>query len=94
MPGVIGSGATPFFAAQLCGVSAKLKNSNSSEHIGWTPDFAARASTRFSTCRPSSGNGSSRPLTVRTKLPRKKSMPPSHGTLRWVERSRRASASG
>ena len=55
MPGVIGSGPTPFLSAQLCGVSAKLKNSNSSEHIGWKPSFAARASTRFSTWRPSSG---------------------------------------
>ena len=29
MPGVMGVGSTPFFAAQLCGVSAKLKNSYS-----------------------------------------------------------------
>ena len=29
MPGVIGVGPTPFFAAQLCGVSAKLNHSNS-----------------------------------------------------------------
>ena len=34
MPGVIGSGPTPFFAAHDCGVSVKLNHSNSMPHIG------------------------------------------------------------
>ena len=42
MPGVTGSGPTPFFAAQLCGVSAKLNHSNSMPAIGITPSFSAR----------------------------------------------------
>ena len=39
MPGVSGVGSTPFFAAQLCGVSAKLNHSNSSPHIGCMPSL-------------------------------------------------------
>ena len=51
MPGVTGVGSTPFFAAQLCGVSAKLNHSNSRPHIGLKPSLLARARTRFSVWR-------------------------------------------
>ena len=51
MPGVIGVGPTPCFAAQLCGVSAKLNHSNSMPHIAAKPSFSARFSTRFSVWR-------------------------------------------
>ena len=47
MPGVIGSGPTPFLAAHDCGVSAKLNHSNSMPHMGMKPSFSARANTRF-----------------------------------------------
>ncbi len=91
MPGVIGSGPTPFLAAQLCGVSAKLNHSNSMPAIGSTPSFSARLSTRFSVWRGQIGDGA--PAGV-TKSPRKNGTPSSHGTVRYVSRSRRASASG
>ena len=91
MPGVIGSGATPFFAAQLCGVSAKLNHSNSTPHIGCTPSFSARFNTRFSVCRGQTGYGLP---SVLMNSPRKNGTPLSHGTLRCVSRSSRASASG
>ena len=51
MPGVMGSGPTPFLAAQLCGVSAKLNHSNSMPVIACRPSFSARFSTRFSVWR-------------------------------------------
>ena len=50
-----GVGPTPCLSAHDCGVSLKLNHSNSSPHIGMTPSFSARASTRRRTCLPSSG---------------------------------------
>ena len=79
MPGEIGVGPTPFFSAQVCGVSAKLKNSNSAPTIAVKPIFSARFSTRFNVWRGQSGWGL--PSAV-TKLPRKNGTPPSQGTVR------------
>ncbi len=91
MPGVTGVGSTPFFAAQLCGVSAKLNHSNSSPHIGWKPSLPARAMTRFSVWRGQIGYGL--PSRV-TKSPRKNGTSSSQGTLRPVDRSSWTMASG
>ena len=91
MPGVSGVGSTPFFAAQLCGVSAKLNHSNSSPHIGCTPSFSARLRTPFSNCRGQIGNGEPSAL---TKSPRKNGTLLSHGTLRPVAMSSCTIASG
>ncbi len=55
MPGVRVCGPTPFFAAQLSGVSLKLNHSNSMPAIGSTPSFSARFSTRLSVCRGHTG---------------------------------------
>jgi hypothetical protein len=79
MPGVMGVGGWPPFAAHDCGVSRKLKNSNSAPTIAVKPIFSARATTRLSVCRGHSGCGV--PWAV-TKLPRKKGTSPSHGTVR------------
>ena len=72
-------GPTPFFSAQVCGVSAKLKNSYSEPTIAVKPSFSPRSRTRLSVWRGQSGWGL--PSAV-TKLPRKKGTPPSHGTVR------------
>ena len=91
MPGVIGCGLTPHLAAQVCGVSRKLNHSNSMPAITEKPIFSARARTRFRVWRGQIGDGVWSGL---TNSPRKNGTLPSHGTLRCVARSRRASASG
>ncbi len=94
MPGVSVVGPTPFLSAHDCGVSMKLNHSNSIPHIGITPSFSARFSTRFSTCRGQIPSGTSLPFFCWTNSPRKKGTPSSHGTWRSVPRSIFASASG
>ena len=91
MPGVSGVGPTPCLAAQLCGVSMKLNHSNSIPAITVKPIFSARFSTRFRVWRGQIGDGVWSAL---TNSPRKNGTLPSQGTLRWVSRSSRASASG
>ena len=91
MPGVRFCGPTPFFAAQLSGVSWKLNHSNSMPAIGSTPSFSARLSTRLSVWRGHTAKGVPSAL---TNSPRKKGTSSSHGTRRAVSRSSRASASG
>ena len=91
MPGVSTSGATPFLAAQLCGVSTKLNHSNSMPVMTWKPIFSARLSTRFSAWRGHWACAVPSPL---TNSPKKKGTPSSQGTWRAVSRSSRASASG
>src|SRR5947209_5350782 len=91
MPGVIGCGGCPFFAAHEAGVSAKLKNSYSTPVITSKPMSFARFNTRVSACRGQSGCGEPSAF---TKLPRKDGTPLSHGTLRCVFRSSRTIASG
>ena len=91
MPGVIGSGACPFLAAHVAGVSRKLKNSYSAPIIALKPIFSARASTPFSSWRGQAGWGEP---SASTKSPRKNGTSPSQGTWRCVERSIRTSASG
>ncbi len=63
-------------------------------HIGMTPSFSARFSTRFSTWRGQIGSGTSLPFACVTNSPRKNGTWPSQGTVRNVLRSSRASASG
>jgi len=51
MRGVMGSVQTPFFAAQLCGVSAKSNHSNSIPVMVCKPSFSACLNTRFKVWR-------------------------------------------
>jgi hypothetical protein len=84
-------GETYCFAARDSGVSWKLNHSNSRPALGMKPASWARATIFFRRERGQTGSGPPRPS---SKSARKNGTPPSQGTVRAVDRSTRATASG
>ncbi len=91
MPGVSGLGDTYCFSARDSGVSWKLNHSNSSPALAMKPAACARATIFLRSERGQTGSG---PPLPSSKSARKNGTPPSQGTVRAVERSTRATASG